>query len=231
MLAERAARQLAMVGDVDARVDAFATRAQRDSDGPSAPRGGDLGYFPAGYMVPEFNDAIFEAEDLQRGDIIGPVRTQFGWHVIMYDESRAPLADRLAEVEAALGEEGADFAAVAAQFSDGPEAAAGGETGWHLLDDLDDMTVLALTVVDPGETTEAIDDGDGYRIYLKLDEATRQLDPAAAALLKDTAFADWYDERYFEAQTEGRISIDDSVYESSGSAPAPVQLPAGGHGG
>jgi parvulin-like peptidyl-prolyl isomerase len=203
------------VEDVDARMAAFVGRARRDSDDTtSGARGGDLGYFTRDTMVtelPEFAAAIFDAGDLQRGDILGPVRTDFGWHVIMFDEARAPLAERVAAVEAALAEDGAEFAAVAAEYSDGPEAAEGGEIGWQRTDQLDDIALLALTAIEPGEITPPIDGGDGYRIYQLLEEATRPLEPDAAAATERTAFDEWYDERRSEAAD--RISIDDSVYE------------------
>ena len=58
----------------------FATLAQERSTGPSAPSGGDLGYFQRGQMVPEFGDVAFA---LEPGQITPePVQTQFGWHVI-----------------------------------------------------------------------------------------------------------------------------------------------------
>jgi hypothetical protein len=227
--AERAAGQLALVDDVDARVGAFASRAQKDSDGPTGLQGGDLGYFTREAMVPEFSDAIWEAEDPQRGDILGPVRSDFGWHVIQFEEFRAPLEERLAVVETALSQDGADFATVAVEYSDASDAADGGEMDWQLLDDLDDLTVLALTAIDSGEISEAVDDGSGYRIYLKQDQASRPLEPVAAAELAQTAFAEWYDDLYFGAGDD--ISIDESVYDDGSSAAPPVQLPAGGHGG
>jgi hypothetical protein len=212
--AEAVALLARSVDDVDARVGAFAERAKLDSDDTaSGARGGDLGYFARDTMVPEFSAAIFDAEDPQRGDILGPVRTDFGWHVIMFDEARAPLAERVAAVEAALAEEGADFATVAAEYSDGPAAADGGEIGWQRTDQLDDITLLALTAIEPGEITPPIDGGDGYRIYKLLEEATRPLELAAAAVVERTAFEEWYDERRSDAEAEGRISIDDSVYE------------------
>jgi peptidyl-prolyl cis-trans isomerase C len=64
----------------------FATLAQERSTGPSAPSGGDLGYFQRGQMVPEFAEAAFA---LEPGEVTPePVQTQFGWHVIMVLDRR-----------------------------------------------------------------------------------------------------------------------------------------------
>ncbi len=211
--AEAVARVARAIDDVDARMKAFADRARLDSDDTvSGARGGDLGYFTQESMVPEFSAAIFDAQDPQRGDILGPVRSDFGWHVIMFDEFRAPLADRLAAVQAALAADGADFAAVATEYSDGAEAADGGQLGWQRLDQLDDVTTLSLAVLDPGDTSEPIDGGDGYHIYQLQDKATRPLDAVAAAEVEAAAFADWYDPLKTDAEDQGDISVDASVY-------------------
>ncbi len=64
----------------------FATLARENSIGPSAARGGDLGYFARDAMVPEFADAAFA---LKVGAITDkPVKTQFGWHVIKVEDRR-----------------------------------------------------------------------------------------------------------------------------------------------
>jgi len=56
------------------------TLAQQLSDEPSAKTAkGDLGWFTKGAMVKEFEDAAFNAKD---GEIVGPVKTQFGFHVL-----------------------------------------------------------------------------------------------------------------------------------------------------
>jgi parvulin-like peptidyl-prolyl isomerase len=199
-------------------MEAFAARAAEDGTDSTAQTGGDLGFFERGDMVPEFADALFDAEDPQQGDIIGPVQTEFGWHVIMFNEARAPLADRLAAVQAALSAEDADFATVAGEFSDGAEAAAGGETGWHVIEDLDAASQLALEVTDVGATTEPVATDEGWVIYQKLEEATRPLEGAAARRKAATAFDDWYQDLRFEAEDAGRISIDASIAESNAAA-------------
>lgn len=57
----------------------FAAVAKRFSGCPSGKQGGDLGWFGKGMMVPEFEKVAFEEEV---GKIVGPIKTQFGYHVI-----------------------------------------------------------------------------------------------------------------------------------------------------
>ena len=63
----------------------FAALAGELSLGPSASRGGDLGYFLAEEMVQAFSDAAFA---LQPGELSVPVETEFGWHVIRLEDRR-----------------------------------------------------------------------------------------------------------------------------------------------
>ena len=57
----------------------FADVAKEHSDCPSGKQGGDLGEFSPGQMVREFDDVVFTAD---LGQVHGPVRTQFGYHLI-----------------------------------------------------------------------------------------------------------------------------------------------------
>ncbi len=61
----------------------FAEAAMANSSCPSKAQGGDLGQFGPGQMVPEFDKVVFSAEV---GDVVGPVQTQFGYHIIEVTE-------------------------------------------------------------------------------------------------------------------------------------------------
>lgn len=63
----------------------FVELAKKHSTGPSGPNGGDLGYFGAGQMVPEFSKAAFA---LKVGEVSLPVKTKFGWHLIKVEDRR-----------------------------------------------------------------------------------------------------------------------------------------------
>ena len=57
----------------------FADLAKEHSTCPSGKKGGDLGEFGPGQMVREFDDVVFNAD---LGTVQGPVKTQFGYHLL-----------------------------------------------------------------------------------------------------------------------------------------------------
>jgi peptidyl-prolyl cis-trans isomerase C len=65
----------------------FITLAEERSTGPSGPNGGDLGWFMPDQMVKPFSDAVVSLEDGRY--TTDPIQTQFGWHVILREDSRA----------------------------------------------------------------------------------------------------------------------------------------------
>ncbi|MBN2333263.1 MAG: SurA N-terminal domain-containing protein [Deltaproteobacteria bacterium] len=90
------AQALELVGRLQSGKETFAELAKEYSQGPSAPRGGDLGWFARGAMVKPFEDAAFR---LQAGEYTRkPVRTMFGYHLVQVDERQAAHTRSLEEV-------------------------------------------------------------------------------------------------------------------------------------
>lgn len=78
----------------------FEDAASKYSSCPSKAKGGELGTFTKGKMVPEFEEAAF---GLEVGVISEPVKTQFGYHLIKVEEKVAPNLKPLNEVESVIG--------------------------------------------------------------------------------------------------------------------------------
>lgn len=122
--AERKAAQAkaqALAEQVRKNPAAFADVARKESQDPgSAAQGGDLGFFRRGAMVKPFEDAVFAAK---KGEIVGPVVSDFGLHVILVTDGKPAqvksLADATPEIEANLKKDIAArrFAETAEQFT------------------------------------------------------------------------------------------------------------------
>lgn len=74
----------------------FAELAKEKSVGPSAPSGGDLGFFAKGQMVKEFEDAAFS---LSPGEISEVVQSQFGYHIIKCEEKKEEYSPTFEEAK------------------------------------------------------------------------------------------------------------------------------------
>lgn len=77
----------------------FEDAANKYSSCPSKEQGGNLGSFSKGMMVPEFEEAAFAAEI---GKLTNPVKTQFGYHLILIDEKNEGKVKAFDEVKDAV---------------------------------------------------------------------------------------------------------------------------------
>jgi len=85
ILVESQGEALTLVKELQDGAD-FVELAKSRSTGPSAPNGGDLGWFEAKHMVKPFSDAVAAMEGGAFTTV--PVQTQFGWHIILREASR-----------------------------------------------------------------------------------------------------------------------------------------------
>ena len=139
ILVETEEEALAIQAGVDGGAD-FATVAKEKSTGPSGPNGGSLGWFGKGAMVPSFEAAVV---GLEVGAVSAPVQTQFGWHVIILNETRntsAPELDAVrVEIEGTLRQE-----AVTTKIEELREAATIDQSGVEGIDPsiLSDLSIV-----------------------------------------------------------------------------------------
>jgi peptidyl-prolyl cis-trans isomerase SurA len=165
----------------------FAQLARTHSQDPgSAQRGGDLGYFGLGTMLPEFERVAFA---LQPGAISDIVRTRLGYHIIRMEDRKGDRIharhillianvtkkdeQKALETTTELWEKvrsGADFAELAHTFSDDATTASeGGDLGWIPVERLPSDFKPVTDQLEPGQVSEPIHSSSGYHL-IRLNE-------------------------------------------------------------
>lgn len=98
ILVETQSAAMDLISELDDGAE-FEALAKEHSTGPSGPNGGDLGWFASNQMVKPFADAVAALENGKY--TAAPVQTQFGWHVILREDSRdaePPTLDAIRDV-------------------------------------------------------------------------------------------------------------------------------------
>lgn len=98
ILVDSEEKATALKAEIDGGAD-FAELATANSSDGSAASGGDLGWFGPGQMVPEFETAV---SGMEVGSVAGPIKTQFGWHLIKLNDKRESAAPALDTVRPQL---------------------------------------------------------------------------------------------------------------------------------
>ncbi len=235
---EEVALAEAKAEDVLARLQAggdFAAEAKRSSDDPgSKERGGELGAFPRGRMDKAFEKAAFEAE---AGKLVGPVRSSFGFHVILveqHDPARiVPLdevqdqirqtlagekAQKLAEARAnndrkQLFEKGpdADWKAFADELKL-PSGEAGPVAAGEPIDGARQLTDAALALK-VGEWSQPVRTGKGFQLVKVLEK--QEARPLSLDEARDAAVQAY---RKDQARTKARAMAEETRQKLAGGA-------------
>ncbi|HYN47225.1 MAG TPA: peptidylprolyl isomerase, partial [Candidatus Nanopelagicales bacterium] len=171
----------------------FVDLAPASDDATSAAANGFLPYFakddPQTQLDQAFADAIF-AEGLVAGQLVAPVKSAFGWHVIQFVTADDPVIRSQALI-AEASKPGADVAKVAAESSIAASAADGGDKGWVARYQLEKGPEDAIFATQVNGVSTAVA-GDGLAFYVVTEIATRLPDPEQAQTLRDNAFVNWY---------------------------------------
>lgn len=101
ILVEQESRALELKAQIEGGADFGELAREHSTDRGSARLGGDLGWFEQGRMVEEFSEAAFGAD---KGAVVGPVQTRFGFHLIEVQDKRdkTPLEDVRDQIVASL---------------------------------------------------------------------------------------------------------------------------------
>jgi parvulin-like peptidyl-prolyl isomerase len=192
----------------------FDSMARANSDETSATgptgTGGKLPYFDADSQIDEAFKAAILKDGLKPGELLEPVKSSFGWHVIqvMYGPTDSDEMDAL-KVKA---DAGADFGALARDYSDAPDASKGGDIGWLAKGQFDELATAAVFAADIGKTSSVVDAaGDGLYLFKVFEEATRTPEGRQLEAIKAKAFDDWYSKK----KAAATITRDPSIVAAS----------------
>ncbi|MFH0751506.1 MAG: peptidylprolyl isomerase [Chloroflexota bacterium] len=179
--------------DLKAGTTRFVDLAPGGDDATSAAANGFLPYFakddPQTQLDTAFADAIF-APGLVPGQLLAPVKSSFGWHVIQFVTSEDPVA-RSQRLVAEASKPGADVAKLAAENSIAASAVDGGDQGWIARYQLEKAQEDAIFATQANGVSQAIA-GTGLVFYVVTEITTRLPDPEQAQTLRDNAFVNWY---------------------------------------
>ncbi len=171
----------------------FDAIARAESDEQSARGAAGTGGLLSSYVsadsnyVESFSKPILDANAAD-GQILAPIKTEFGYHIVQIVSHRPAMADLKQRADS-----GTDFAKLAQDFSAAQGAKQGGDIGWVAKGQLTAKLVDAIFATTVGKTSEVVTiAGDGVYLFKVLAEEQRT--PAGRQLeqIRSSAFSDWY---------------------------------------
>ncbi len=212
--ADATAAKLKAITDLPTRRAQFQALAKTDSsDTGSGASGGELGFQTEASFVPEFGGAIFNGSHTY-GEIIGPIKSQYGYHVIFWEALHAPAATRIDDLANQLKQHqaGVTFQSLAIADSDAPDASQGGDIGWIAKgQSADYRTEQALFGLQPGGVSSPVQLSDGFYLYTVTAVEQRTPFGAQVSSIRANAFTDWYQPQKDAAGANHTITTDPSM--------------------
>jgi parvulin-like peptidyl-prolyl isomerase len=171
----------------------FDSIARAESDeGLAKTSGGKLPYFSTDDAIDPAFAAAIQKPGLQPGQLLEPVKSDFGWHVIqvMHGPTDVDWANKL---KADIDSGKLSFADAARDNSDVYDPKTAGSIGWVAKGQLKEAVEQAIFAAPVGKVSDPLTvDGDGTYLFLVDKEETREPDAEQKSTLENTVFADWY---------------------------------------
>ncbi len=169
-------------------------RSESDDAGSTA-TGGKYWFSKDDPLLPEFAAAIFQP-GLKPGQLLPPVKTDAGWHVIQILHYPTDL-EWAAHLKQQIDAGTLTFSDAARDNSEKPEAPDGGNIGWVSKQELElqglSQVADAIFSAPIGKVSDPLKvDGDGVYLFFVSQEETRAPDDATKATLETSAFSNWY---------------------------------------
>ncbi|RLT26238.1 MAG: hypothetical protein DWI49_04335 [Chloroflexi bacterium] len=194
----------------------MASFAVNSDDTGSAKKDGLLGWSPKGAYVGAFEDAVW-AEGLTPGDLLGPIKTEFGYHVIQFEGRRPPLSLRMGELAKALATAGEGYTARVEEAKIDIDGLQAGDAGFVSRYSINADLANAAWAVPTGEVGPLVSLSDRLLIVKVNASEQRELTEAQKSAISGNGFWSWLG----EYRSSAAIKIDGEVAQEVGSTPAP----------
>jgi hypothetical protein len=190
--------------------------ASQSDDTGSGAEGGLLAWAIKGTFVPEFDEAVW-ADGLAQGDLLGPIKTKFGYHVIQFEARRAGVLLRLEQLAVELAAAGADFdvaAEAAAKEIDGLTVDRPGFVVQYAINP--DLSAIVWGLGD-GEVSSVKTLGEQLAIIRVNAIENKPYTEVQRTSVEASGFLIWLD----GYRSSARIAIDGAVVQDPDATPAP----------
>jgi len=194
----------------------FKTEAKMSDDKTSGADGGLLVWAPKGTYVPEFEAAIW-ADGVKHNEILGPIKTQFGYHVIQFDARRPSLKDRLDELATALAVDGVDFTEAATAATNTIEELNFASPGYVPKYTVTPELGAVVWGLKAGGTSAVVESSKTYLIVHVDGIEMRELTADQITGITASGFSIWLD----IYRSAARVAIDGAVVQEAGASPTP----------
>jgi hypothetical protein len=190
--------------------------ADQSDDVGSGANGGLLGWATKGSYVPEFDTAVW-ADGLQVGDLLGPIKTEFGYHVMQFEGRRLGVTLRMEVLAQELAGASVDFDARAAEALKEFDGMTTDNLGFTSRYSLNAQIGSAAWSLAAGGVS-SVQTLNGQMVIFKVNAIeNRALTEVQKLTIKTSGFLVWLD----TYRQTAKIAIDGSVVQEAGGSPAP----------
>ena len=190
--------------------------ADQSDDTGSGKKGGSLGWASKGSYVPAFETAVW-ADGLKVGDLLGPIKTEFGYHVIQFEGRREGMTLRMELLAKELAGASVDFDERAAEALKEFDGMTTDNLGFTSRYSLNAQIGSAAWLLAAGEVSN-VQTLNGQMVIFKINAVEeRALTEEQKATIKTSGFLIWLD----TYRQTAKIVIEGSVVQEAGGSPAP----------
>jgi parvulin-like peptidyl-prolyl isomerase len=142
---------------------------------------------PSTTYTPKFSEPILAAKATD-GQLLEPIKTEFGWHVVQVISHAPDLAKIKSRIDG-----GADFATIARDISEAAEADRGGALGWVAKGQFEKQLTDAIFATPIGKTSAIVTvKGDGQYLFKVTKEEERTAEGRQLDAIRSRVFSEWY---------------------------------------